>query len=81
MYSMFTFSAGRRKFICPAEDMATGCTDPKMCIYPDPSDCHGFIQCTDGGQIFHQKCNAGLAWIDEIKNCGAPSRSTCGDFD
>ena len=78
---MLTFSAGRRAFVCPQEDMDTGCKDPKECIYPDPSDCNGFIQCNDAGEVFHQKCNVGLEWNDRIKNCDTPRRSTCGQFD
>ena len=64
-------------FTCPPDDIETGCKDPTMCIYPDFNDCNGFIQCNDGGQIFHKKCNVGLEWNDLIKNCDEPRYSTC----
>jgi len=64
-------------FVCPLEDTDTGCKDPNSCIYADPNNCNGFIQCTDGGQVFHKDCNVGLEWNDLIKNCDEPRRSTC----
>lgn len=65
-------------FRCPQKDIETGCLDPKMCIYPDPYNCNGFIQCTDGGVVFRKNCNRDLEWNERIKNCDEPKRSTCG---
>ncbi len=64
-------------FTCPEEDIMGGCKDPTMCIYADPNNCHGLIQCTDGGEVFHQNCNVGLEWNDSIKNCDKLRHSTC----
>lgn len=64
-------------FVCPSEDIETGCKDPMSCIYPDPNNCNGFIQCNDAGQIFYKECNIGLEWNDLIKNCDEPRHSTC----
>ena len=61
-------------FSCPEDDIADGCKTAKSCIYPDPSDSNGFLQCDDSGQVYHQKCNPSLVWNDKIKNCDAPRR-------
>lgn len=56
-------------FECPEEDVSKGCADPTACLYPNPYDKHGFIQCNDGGQVFYKRCNRGLVWNDRLKNC------------
>ena len=61
-------------FSCPEEDIADGCKTALSCLYPNPSDQNGFLQCDDSGQVYRQKCNPGLVWNDKIKNCDAPSR-------
>jgi len=65
-------------FVCPEEDMEGGCKNGDECIYADPTNCYGFIQCTDWGKIIRKKCNFGLQWNDNIKNCDHPRYSTCG---
>lgn len=77
LLSIFESAIAMNIFICPPEDTMTGCKDPKSCIYPDPNNCNGFIQCNDAGQIFYQNCNQGLEWNDSIKNCEEPQHSTC----
>ena len=57
-------------FVCPEEDIDGGCKEATSCIYANPADRHGFIQCDDGGRVYFKKCNAGLVWKDRIKNCG-----------
>jgi hypothetical protein len=61
-------------FTCPEDDIASGCLTASSCLYPDPSDRNGFLQCDDSGQVYNQKCNRGLVWNDKIKNCDAPNR-------
>lgn len=59
------------------EDIENGCSDPKSCLYPDPNNCNGFIQCDDGGQVHHQQCSGGLFWNDRVKDCTGPNRFGC----
>ncbi|UJR11672.1 hypothetical protein I4U23_015853 [Adineta vaga] len=68
----------QRNFVCPEKDILGGCKDAMECIYENPDDCDGFIQCDDSGQVYYQKCNNGLKWNDRIKNCDIARRTTCG---
>jgi len=63
---------------CPAGDIAGGCKGPKDCLYPNPSNCSTFIQCTAAGLAYVMPCPSGLQWNDDEKICDWPSQSTCG---
>jgi len=62
---------------CPAEDVAGGCKGPKDCLYPNPSNCSTFIQCTAAGLAYVMPCPSGLEWNDNEKICDWPTQSTC----
>jgi len=64
-------------FTCPPDDGTVRCRQPKECMFSDPNNCAGFIECDEAGQTFPQQCNLGLLWNDRIKNCDHPARSTC----
>ncbi|CAF1218014.1 unnamed protein product [Adineta ricciae] len=75
--SLFLAIHGRKGFVCPEKDILGGCKDPKECIYQNPNDCGGFIQCDDSGKVYYKKCNVGLKWNNRIKNCDIPRKTTC----
>lgn len=76
-------SHARAEFVCPEEDIvSTLCLGPKDCLYPNPTSCNTFIQCTvnpDGvtGTPVVMPCPAGLEWNDSRKECDWPANSTC----
>ncbi|CAF1159372.1 unnamed protein product [Adineta steineri] len=80
LLSMMNFTTARRIFRCPEKDIDEGCKDPLSCMYPNPNDCNGFIQCDDSGRIYYKSCNPGLLWNDIIRNCDIPRHSTCGFY-
>lgn len=57
---------------CPAGDIADDCRGPKVCLYADPEDSTGFIQCNDAGMAYKLPCPAGLEWNDIGKICDYP---------
>ena len=72
------------EFVCPSEDIsATKCMGPKDCLYPDPTNCNGFIQCAPAddtyttGTVYHMPCPDGLLWNDVQKWCDWPENTTC----
>ncbi|KAF7336364.1 Carbohydrate-binding module family 14 protein [Mycena venus] len=66
-------------YICPAEDItATACMGPKDCLYPNPEDCHSFIQCNDSGLAYVMPCAPNdLVYNDSLKQCDYPESTAC----
>ncbi|KAJ6541168.1 hypothetical protein DFH09DRAFT_1174668 [Mycena vulgaris] len=60
-------------YVCPQADIdATGCRGPKDCLYPNPDDCHSYIQCNDGGLAYVMPCLSDIlpvAYNDATKEC------------
>ncbi|XP_054153519.1 salivary glue protein Sgs-3-like [Oppia nitens] len=66
-------------YVCPQEDIdRTGCRGPKDCLYPNPADCHSFIQCNDAGLAYEMPCAPiDLVYNDTIKECDWESNTPC----
>ncbi|CAG2166321.1 unnamed protein product [Oppiella nova] len=64
---------------CPQEDIDnTGCKGPKDCLYPNPADCHSFIQCNDAGLAYEMPCApVDLVYNDTLKECDWESTTPC----
>jgi len=63
-------------FKCPASDIVDDCRGPKDCLYPDPDDAGGYIQCNGAGMAYKMSCPADLWWNDTAKICDFPDNST-----
>ena len=78
-------------FVCPVEDIANnGCKGPKDCLYPNPDDCHSFIQCRVNGEnktvipvvVPCAPAEPPLEWNDNKKECDYPVHpGTCCSSD
>jgi hypothetical protein len=74
---MLDTTFAQTSFTCPEEDIDKGCKNPLSCLYPNPDNCNGFIQCDDAGRVYYKKCAGGLHWNDLIKNCDEPRHAKC----
>lgn len=75
--------SGKCLFICSMDDIiSTKCLGKKDCLYANPDECNGYIQCTvDPGEItgttVYIDCSDGEEWNNNEKECGSPRDSTC----
>ncbi len=54
---------------------------PKDCLYPNPADCHSFIQCTAAGLAYVMPCAPNnLVYNDTQKQCDWPFNTKCQVF-